>query len=188
MAITSTTELMAYLTGGGVLSGIQSIEFYDIDDTTGASKVEVQGDTLADTFSLTQDDPEINEIKAEDNSIIDEVVNMQAYKGTLTLAKWNDNILDFFNIKRVARTQNGKDEVGAAFVNMPLNIWRKLIVRFTDEPVYLELPKVKLRSKVQGENLRTQTLNAIVSFTAYDVDAADTKAPLFMWEEEVVVP
>lgn len=188
MAITSSSELMAYLTAGGVLSGIESIEFYDVDDTDGSTKVSVEGDTLADTFTLTQDDSEITEIKSEKNSIIDEIENKMPYKGALTLARWNDEILDFFNVQRVQRGATGKEEVGAAFVNMPLNIWRKLIVRFTDEPVYIELPKVKLRSKISAENLRTSTLNAMVTFTAYDVEAAGTMSPLFMWEKKVTAP
>lgn len=179
MAITETTDIMKSLLDGEVLSGIQSIELYDLDDTDGTTKKEIAGDTLIDTFSLTQDDSDITEIKNEKNQLLKEIENKMPYKATLSLARWKDAYFDYFNIKRVTRGATDKKETGIGFVNLPLSISKRMIVRFAGTPVYIELPEVTLRSKASAETLRTSTFNAILNFTAKE---DENDIPLYMWE------
>lgn len=181
--IQASEEIMKSLIQGQVLTGIEAIELYDLDDVDGASKVEIATDTLIDTFSLTQDDSEITEFKNELGAILHENETKMPYKATLSLANWKDEHLDYFNIKRVMRGSGSNKEVGVKFINRPKHVAKRMVLRMSSSNIYFEFPEMAIRSKATGEALRNTTFNAILNFTAKEDEDG---SPMYMWEKSTI--
>lgn len=162
------TAIIAALVSGEVLAGISRISLYDVGSDT--NSFDIEGDALGDSLSMSQDDPEVTPIPAENGATLKELSTPAPYKVSISLARWKDEYLNFFNIVRFKQGT----KAGVGFTNVGHSMEKRMVIEFQGSDTILEYPKISFVAKQTGETLRTATYKMELTGTAMPDDVAIT--------------
>lgn len=130
-------------------------------------------DVVADTTSISQDDPETNAIDCETrDEPIYENVTLGSYNFSCESGNIDKDILqNALGYKISGEGSNFKAYAPASYKEL----WAEVEVQFANG-TSLVLPKVKLNSKIDASSLKTGIVRGIIGGTAYStkVDGNDT--------------
>ena len=130
-------------------------------------------DVVADTTSITQDEPETNSVDCETrDEPIYENVSLGSYKFSCESGNIDKDILQ----QALGYTVSGTGSTLKAYAPSAYNeLWAEIEVQFVNG-TSLVLPKVKLSSNIDASSLKTGIVRGVISGTAYStkVDGHDT--------------
>lgn len=129
---------------------------------------------VADSTSLTQDDPETNEIACETrDEPIDTVTTLGSFQFTTTSADVQPEFLTNF----LGFTQDSSTKILYA-----PSAYKDTYAEFRlvfGESGSLVIPKVKLNSKIEAATLKTGMVQATIAGTAFSVEKTTTDGKIF---------
>lgn len=124
---------------------------------------------IADTTSLTQDDPNTTSIECETrDEPIDTVTNLGSYQFTTTSADVQKEFLTNF----LGFTEDSSTKILYAPASYK-EVYAEIRLVF-GENGSLVVPKVKLNSKIEATTLKTGLVKATIAGTAFSVEATTT--------------
>ena len=134
---------------------------------------------IADTTSLTQDDPNTTSIDCETrDEPIDTVTNLGSYQFTTTSADVQKEFLTNF----LGFTEDSSTKIIYAPASYQ-DLYAEIRLVFGSNGT-LVIPKVKLNSKIEATTLKTGLVKATIAGTAFSVEittsAGTTMSPFYM--------
>ena len=130
-------------------------------------------DVVADTTSITQDDPETNAVDCETR---DEPIYENVTLGSYNFSCESGNIDKDILQNALGYKISGEGSTLKAYAPASYKeLWAEVEVQFSNG-TSLVLPKVKLNSKIDASSLKTGIVRGIIGGTAYStkVDGNDT--------------
>ena len=130
-------------------------------------------DVVADTTSITQDDPETNAVDCETR---DEPIYENVTLGSYNFSCESGNIDKDILQNALGYKISGEGSTLKAYAPASYKeLWAEVEVQFSNS-TSLVLPKVKLNSKIDASSLKTGIVRGIIGGTAYStkVDGNDT--------------
>ena len=130
-------------------------------------------DVVADTTSITQDDPETNAVDCETR---DEPIYENVTLGSYNFSCESGNIDKDILQNALGYKISGEGSTLKAYAPASYKeLWAEIEVQFANG-TSLVLPKVKLNSKIDASSLKTGIVRGIIGGTAYStkVDGNDT--------------
>ena len=130
-------------------------------------------DVVADTTSITQDDPETNAVDCETR---DEPIYENVTLGSYNFSCESGNIDKDILQNALGYKISGEGSTLKAYAPASYKeLWAEIEVQFSNG-TSLVLPKVKLNSKIDASSLKTGIVRGIIGGTAYStkVDGNDT--------------
>ena len=162
-----------------ILGGVTRIVFvpWTKAEVTGVWSKGTEGfaldDVVADTTSITQDDPETNAVDCETR---DEPIYENVTLGSYNFSCESGNIDKDILQNALGYKISGEGSTLKAYAPASYKeLWAEVEVQFSNG-TSLVLPKVKLNSKIDASSLKTGIVRGIIGGTAYStkVDGNDT--------------
>ena len=162
-----------------ILGGVNRIVFvpWTKAEVTGVWSKGTEGfaldDVVADTTSITQDDPETNAVDCETR---DEPIYENVTLGSYNFSCESGNIDKDILQNALGYKISGEGSTLKAYAPASYKeLWAEVEVQFANG-TSLVLPKVKLNSKIDASSLKTGIVRGIIGGTAYStkVDGNDT--------------
>ena len=134
-------------------------------------------DVVADTTSITQDDPETNAVDCETrDEPIYENVTLGSHKFSCESGNIDKDILQHALGYKVS----GEGSTLKAFAPASYKeLWAEVEVQFANG-TSLVLPKVKLSSNIDASSLKTGIVRGVISGTAYSTNVDGNDTPLYV--------
>lgn len=127
---------------------------------------------VADTTSITQDDPETTDIECETrDEPIDTVTTLGSYQFTTTSADVQKELL--------TNIMGFKEDTSSKILYAPASykdLYAEIRIIFSSKDA-LVLPKVKLNNKIVAETLKTGLVQATIAGTAFSTDVTINDSP-----------
>ena len=160
-----------------ILGGVKRIVFVpDVDGTKGATGFALD-DVVADTTSITQDEPETNAIDCETrDEPIYENVTLGSYKFSCESGNIDKDILQ----NALGFKVSGEGSTLKASAPATYNaLWAEVEVQFQNGSS-LVLPKIKLSSNIDASSLKTGIVRGIIGGTAYSAVVEGVETPFYV--------
>lgn len=171
MAATIKTTLK----GSKKLKGVKQILVTPYTDATGdeLGTTAYQLDNIvAESTSITQDDPEINDVECETrDEPIDTVTTLGSYQFTTTSADVQKELM--------TSIMGFKEDTTSKILYAPSqykDFYAEIRIVFSNDDS-LVLPKVKLNNKIEASSLKTGLVQATIAGTAYSVERTVNDSP-----------
>lgn len=134
-------------------------------------------DVVADTTSITQDEPETNAIDCETrDEPIYENVTLGSYKFSCESGNIDKDILQ----NALGFKVSGDGSTLKAYAPATYKeLWAEVEVQFTNG-TSLVLPKVKLSSNIDASSLKTGIVRGVISGTAYSTNVDGNDTPFYV--------
>ena len=134
-------------------------------------------DVVADTTSISQDEPETNAIDCETrDEPIYENVTLGSYKFSCESANIDKDILqNALGFKVSGEGSTLKAYAPATYAEL----WAEVEVQFTNG-TSLVLPKVKLNSNIDASSLKTGIVRGVIGGTAYSTNVDGNDTPFYV--------
>ena len=134
-------------------------------------------DVVADTTTISQDEPETNAIDCETrDEPIFENVTLGAYKFSCESANIDKDILqNALGFKVSGEGSTLKAYAPATYAEL----WAEVEVQFTNG-TSLVLPKVKLNSNIDASSLKTGIVRGVIGGTAYSTNVDGNDTPFYV--------
>lgn len=134
-------------------------------------------DVVADTTSITQDEPETNSVDCETrDEPIYENVSLGSYKFSCESGNIDKDILQ----QALGYTVSGSGSTLKAYAPSSYKeLWAEIEVQFVNG-TSLVLPKVKLSSNIDASSLKTGIVRGVISGTAYSTKVDDHDTPFYV--------
>ena len=162
------------LTGAKKLKGVKQIlvtPYEEGGDTLGATAYQLDN-IVADTTSITQDDPETTDIECETrDEPIDTVTTLGSYQFTTTSGDVQKELLT--NIMGFQEDTSSKILYAPASYK---DMYAEIRIVFSNDDA-LVLPKVRLNNKIVAETLKTGLVQATIAGTAFSKEVTINSEP-----------
>ena len=134
-------------------------------------------DVVADTTSISQDEPETNSVDCETrDEPIYENVSLGSYKFSCESGNIDKDILQ----QALGYTVSGSGSTLKAYAPSSYKeLWAEIEVQFVNG-TSLVLPKVKLSSNIDASSLKTGIVRGVISGTAYSTKVDDHDTPFYV--------
>ena len=134
-------------------------------------------DVVADTTSITQDDPETNAVDCETrDEPIYENVTLGSYNFSCESGKIDKDILQ----NALGYKISGEGSTLKAYAPASYKeLWAEVEVQFSNG-TSLVLPKVKLNSKIDASSLKTGIVRGVIGGTAYSTNVDGNDTPFYV--------
>ena len=134
-------------------------------------------DVVADTTSITQDEPETNSVDCETrDEPIYENVTLGSYKFSCESGNIDKDILQ----SALGYKVSGEGSTLKAYAPASYKeLWAEVEVQFANG-ASLVLPKVKLSSNIDASSLKTGIVRGIISGTAYSTNVDGNDTPFYV--------
>ena len=134
-------------------------------------------DVVADTTSITQDEPETNAIDCETrDEPIYENVTLGSYKFSCESGNIDKDILQ----NALGFKVSGEGSTLKAYAPATYKeLWAEVEVQFTNG-TSLVLPKVKLSSNIDASSLKTGIVRGVIGGTAYSTNVDGNDTPFYV--------
>ena len=134
-------------------------------------------DVVADTTSITQDDPETNAVDCETR---DEPIYENVTLGSYNFSCESGNIDKDILQNALGYKISGEGSTLKAYAPASYKeLWAEIEVQFANG-TSLVLPKVKLNSKIDASSLKTGIVRGIIGGTAYSTKVDDNDTPFYV--------
>ena len=134
-------------------------------------------DVVADTTSITQDEPEANAIDCETR---DEPVYENTTLGTVKFSCESANIDQDILKHALGYEVTGEGPTFKAYAPASYKeLWAEIEVQFA-KGTSLVLPKVKVNSSIDASSLKTGIVRGIIGGTAYSTKVDDKDTPFYI--------
>lgn len=152
-----------------ILTGVKRIEFipYNSTDAPVEADKEILESVVADTTTISQDDPETQTIDCEtSDSPILETTKLGKYTIEMTSADIKASILTkCLGFTEGTSTLGGENSFFAPTAYKPIYAMLRIVM----DKVMFVLPKVKLASKLDASSLKTDVAKGTISGTAFEI-------------------
>lgn len=162
------------LTGAKKLKGVKQILVTPYDESgeeLGATAYQLDN-IVADSTSITQDDPETTDIECETrDEPIDSVTTLGSYQFTTTSGDVQKELL--------TNIMGFKEDTSSKILYAPASykdLYAEIRLVFSNGDA-LVLPKVKLNNKIVAETLKTGLVQATIAGTAFSKEVTINSAP-----------
>lgn len=163
------------LSGAKKLKGVKQIlvtPYTDSDGTELGSTAYQLDNIVADSTSITQDDPETSEVDCETrDEPIDTVTTLGSYQFSTTSADVQKEL--------VTNIMGFEEDTTSKILYAPSqykDFYAEIRVVFSAGDA-LVLPKVKLNNKIEASSLKTGLVQATISGTGYSVEKTINSSP-----------
>lgn len=134
-------------------------------------------DVVADTTSISQDDPETNAVDCETR---DEPIYENVTLGSYNFSCESGNIDKDILQNALGYKISGEGPTLKAYAPASYKeLWAEVEVQFANG-VSLVLPKVKLNSKIDASSLKTGIVRGVISGTAYSTNVDGNDTPFYV--------
>ena len=134
-------------------------------------------DVVADTTSITQDDPETNAVDCETR---DEPIYENVTLGSYNFSCESGNIDKDILQNALGYKISGEGSTLKAYAPASYKeLWAEVEVQFANGSS-LVLPKVKLSSKIDASSLKTGIVRGVISGTAYSTNVDGNDPPFYV--------
>ena len=160
-----------------ILGGVKRIVFVPyVDGKKGATGFALD-DVVADTTSITQDEPDTNSVDCETrDEPIYENVTLGSYKFSCESGNIDKDVLkDGLGFKVSGEGSSFKAYAPASYNEL----WAEVEVQFQNGSS-LVLPKVKLSSNIDASSLKTGIVRGIIGGTAYSTVVDGVETPFYV--------
>lgn len=144
---------------------------YNEDGTELGTTAYQMDSIIADSTSVTQDDPETNEIQNETlDEPVDTVTSLGKYQFTTTSADVQKELL--------TAIMGFKEDTSTKILYAP-SAYKEVFaeIRLVFEQGTIVLPKVKLNNKIEAATLKTGLVQAVIAGTAFSVEKTINDSP-----------
>ena len=166
-----------------ILGGVTRIVFvpWTKAEVTGVWSKGTEGfsldDVVADTTSISQDDPETNAVDCETR---DEPIYENVTLGSYNFSCESGNIDKDILQNAVGYKVSGEGSTLKAYAPASYKeLWAEVEVQFANGSS-LVLPKVKLSSKIDASSLKTGIVRGVISGTAYSTNVDGNDTPFYV--------
>ena len=166
-----------------ILGGVTRIVFvpWTKAEVTGVWSKGTEGfaldDVVADTTSITQDEPETNAVDCETR---DEPIYENVTLGSYNFSCESGNIDKDILQNALGYKISGEGSTLKAYAPASYKeLWAEVEVQFSNG-TSLVLPKVKLNSKIDASSLKTGIVRGIIGGTAYSTNVDGNDTPFYV--------
>ena len=160
-----------------ILGGVKRIVFVPyVDGVKGATGFSLD-DVVADTTSITQDEPETNAVDCETrDEPIYENVTLGSHKFSCESGNIDKDILKYALGYKVSGDGSSLKAYAPASYK---ELWAEVEVQFQNGSS-LVLPKIKLSSNIDASSLKTGIVRGIIGGTAYSTVVDGVETPFYV--------